>query len=47
MNIGLPGSRERDAQLVGDESSQDSNVARSGDVNDVGLKSRTSCRILG
>ena len=35
VKIGLPGSRQGDAQIVSQQGPQDSNVARAGDVNDI------------
>jgi hypothetical protein len=35
MKIGLPGGRQGDAQIVRQQSAQDSNVARARDVNDI------------
>jgi len=38
MQIGLPGGRECDAQVVSHKSSQDSDVARAGNVNYIGAE---------
>jgi hypothetical protein len=38
MKVGVPGSRERETEAMGDESTEDPHVIGTGDVHDVGIE---------